>query len=234
MQFRPLALRRGVDSKDGRYYVDVPPELASSPGGFSYYAVLRDDSTGATMTVPSGGAAAPQASLPLHGAIAVDLGRRLFGRVRAPDARIAEASWGSAPQDVGLAGSRELGYSGPSSFDVEPDGTVDLLDSVNGRVMRWENGRRGTVPLGNAAELADFAVEPDGSFDVLEPRGTLRTVRPDGTPKWSQRLADRTWAKLAHGPAGPVVLQQPSEQFGALREVQSVNKIGNECHRDKA
>ena len=212
-QFRPLALRRGVDSKDGRYYVDVPPELASSPGGFSYYAVLRDDSTGATMTVPSGGAAAPQASLPLHGAIAVDLGRHLFGRVRAPDARIAEASWGSAPQDVGLAGSRELGYSGPSSFDVEPDGTVDLLDSVNGRVMRWENGRRGTVPLGNAAELADFAVEPDGSFDVLEPRGTLRTVRPDGTPKWSQRLADRTWAKLAHGPAGPVVLQQPSEQW---------------------
>src|SRR5437763_5172820 len=40
-QFRPLTLRRGVDSKDGRCYVDVPPELASSPGGVSDYAVLR-------------------------------------------------------------------------------------------------------------------------------------------------------------------------------------------------
>ncbi len=212
-QFRPLALRRGDDSKEGRYYIDVPPELASSAAGFSYYAVLRDDSSGATVTVPSGGADAPQLSLLLRDAIPVDLGRHLFGRVRAPDAQVAEASWGAAPQDVGLAGSRELGYSGPSSFDVEPHGTVDLLDSVNGRVMRWEKGRREVVPLGGAAELADFAVEDDGGFDVLEPRGTLRAFRPDGTPRWSQKLADRTWAKLAHGPSGPVVLQQPSEQW---------------------
>jgi hypothetical protein len=48
---------------------------------------------------------------------------------------------------------------------------------------------------------------------VLEPRGTLRKFRSDGTPAWSQKLADRTWAKLAHGPSGPVVLQQPSEQW---------------------
>jgi len=212
-QFRPFALRRGHDSKEGRYYVDVPAELASAAAGFSYYAVLRDDSSGATVTVPSGGADTPQVSLPLLDAIPVGLGRHLFGRVRAPDAQVAEASWGAAPQDVGLAGSRELGYSGPSSFDVEPDGTVDLLDSVNGRVMSWRRDRREVVTLGGAAELADFAVDADGGFDVLEPRGTLRTFRPDGTPKWSQTLADRTWAKLAHGPSGPVVLQQPSEQW---------------------
>jgi hypothetical protein len=30
---------------------------------------------------------------------------------------------------------------------------------------------------------------------------------------WAQRLSDRTWAKLAVGPAGPVVQQQPSEQW---------------------
>jgi hypothetical protein len=35
----------------------------------------------------------------------------------------------------------------------------------------------------------------------------------DGKLRWSQRLSDRTWAKLAHGPDGPVVQQQPSEQW---------------------
>ena len=217
--FRPLPLLRGGESKDGRYYVDIPPELTSSADGFSYYAVLRDDASGATVTVPSGGAEASQVSLPLRDAVSVDLGRHEFGRVRPPDARAAEAGWGSAPQAVGLAGTRELGFSGPSSFDVEPDGTVDLLDSVNGRVLRWRHGRREAVALGAETELSDFAADPDGSFDVLEPQGLLRRFRPDGTPRWSQKLADRTWVKLEHGPAGPVVLEQPSEQWMPLADM---------------
>jgi hypothetical protein len=211
-----VQLERGEESKDGRYYADVPPELASDR--FSYYAVLRDASTGAAVTVPSGGAAAPQVSTALRAPATVDLGRHPFGRVRTPDARVVEAAWGSAPGDVGLAGSRELGYSGPSAFDVEADGTIDVLDSVNGRVVRSQNRRVQLVPLDRQAELADFATEPDGSFDVLESNGTLRRYRGDGTPAWTQKLADRTWAKLAHGPAGPVVLQQPSEQWMPLAD----------------
>ena len=41
----------------------------------------------------------------------------------------------------------------------------------------------------------------------------LLSFTPDGKLRWSQRLADRTWAKLARGPDGPVVQQQPSEQW---------------------
>jgi hypothetical protein len=212
--FRALPLNRGDESKDGRYYAEVPGELAS--GRFSYYAVLREGSTGATVTVPSGGADAPQVSLALRDPTAVDLGTHVFGRPRAPEARVVQARWGSAPDEVGLAGSRELGYSGPSSFDVEPDGTVDLLDSVNGRVVRRRSRRAPLVPLGEQPELADFAAEPDGSLDVLEANGMLRRFRADGSAAWAQTLADRTWAKLAHGPAGPVVLQQPSEQWMPL------------------
>jgi len=211
--FRPYPFQRGDESRDGRYFLDVPAAVADSNDGFSYYAVLRDDSRGASVTVPSGGADAPQSSLPLGAAIRIALGRHAFGAVRDPDARVAAASWGSAPQDVGLAGSRELGFSGPSSFDVEPDGTIDLLDSVNGRVMRWGQGRRELVPFGDAAELADFTVESDGTFDVLDARGVLRSFHRDGTPGWTQKLSDRTWAKLDHGSSGPVVLQQPSEQW---------------------
>jgi hypothetical protein len=216
--FRPYPLRRDDDSKEGRYYLDVPAAISEAAEGFSYYAVLRDVSSGATVSVPSGGADAPQSSLPLRGAARIPLGRHAFGALRSPDARVAAAGWGSAPQNVGLAGSRELGFTGPSAFDVEPDGTIDLLDSLNGRVMRWAHGRREVVSLGAAAQLADFVVDADGTFDVLDPRGVLRSFQPDGAPRWTQTLSDRTWAKLAHGPSGPVVLQQPSEQWMPVAE----------------
>ncbi len=203
-QFQALPLQRGADSKDGRYFIDVPA------GDFQYYAVLRDNATGASITIPTGGADAPQVSLSLPNAVPVELGRHVFGHVRAPDARVAQAKWGSAPQDVGLGGLRELGFSGPSSFDVEADGTVDVLDSVNARVLRWAHGRREVVPLAGTTELSDFAVEAEGGFDVLDARGTLHSFGFDGEPRWSKKLSDRTWAKLDDG---PIVLQEPSEQW---------------------
>ena len=208
--FQPYALERGDESKDGRYVADLPESVADARDGFSYYAVLRDDATGATVTVPSGGADAPQLSVPLPDPVSLDLGRHVFGDVREPDAHAAQAAWGSGPDDVGLAGSRELGLTGPSSFDVEPDGTVDVLDSVNQRVLRWRQARRERVPLDGSLALADFAAEPDGSFDVLDGHDTLWRYRSDGTPKWAQKLADRTWAKLGDEAA---VLQEPSEQW---------------------
>src|SRR5436190_19626045 len=179
--FHPYALQRGEESKDGRYYLDVPRDVADSRDGFSYYAVLRDDATGASVSVPSGAADAPQVSLPLRDPVTISLGLHTFGVVREPDAHAVAAAWGSGGGEVGLAGSRELGFSGPSSFDVEADGTVDVLDSVNGRVARWPGGRPQSVPLSAPAELADFAAEPDGGFDVLDLRGTLRSYRADGT-----------------------------------------------------
>jgi hypothetical protein len=208
--FRPYALHRDDESGEGRYYLDVPPDVAGSRGGFSYYAVLRDDATDASVTVPSGGADAPQVSLPLRGAVSVELGTHGFGATKPPDEHVAAATWGSGPREVGLAGSRELGFDGPSSFDVEPDGTVDVLDSVNARIQRWTPGGLDGIPLDGDAQLADLAAEPDGSFDVLGDDDTLRSYGHDGRRKWAQKLADRTWAKLAHGPE---VLQQPSEQW---------------------
>lgn len=210
--FRGYPLARGDDSAGGRYYLDVPREIATAADGFSYYAVLRDDATGATTTLPAGGAAAPHVSLPLGDAEPVALGRHGFGRTRSPDARVVDAGWGSGAGEVGLGGSRALGFSGPSSFDVEADGTVDVLDSVNGRVLRQSRGRVATVALEGPHELADFTASA-GGFDVLGPRGLLERYRGDGTLEWRQQLAERTWARLAHGRSGPVALQAPSEQW---------------------
>lgn len=207
---QPYPLRRGDESKDGRYFFDVPAAVAGTPDGFSYYAILRDDATGATVSIPSGGADAPQLSRRLLDPVTVELGNHSFGDPRAPNGRAAEASWGFGPGEIGLAGSRELGFTGPSSFDVEPDGAVDLLDSVNGRIERWSNAHHEEIPLGRRADLADVAAEPDGSFDVLDTHDTLRRYGADGSARWVQKLADRTWAKLDRGAE---VLQEPSEQW---------------------
>jgi hypothetical protein len=222
--FRRLALSRGETSGEGRYFVELPHEIAASPAGFSYYAVLRDDASGATVTVPAGGETAPQRSFPLRDAIEVVRGRHTFGRGRAPDERVVTAPWGSDVGEVGLAGSRELGFSGPSSFDVAVDGTVAVLDQVNARVERWSRAGVKATELQVSGGLADFALEPDGTIDVLEPASrttpapVLRSFRGDGSPRWAQRLSDRTWAKLAAGPVGPTVQQQPSEQWLPVAE----------------
>jgi hypothetical protein len=222
--FQQLTLTRGEDSSEGRYFVDLPRELASSRAGFSYYAVLRDGRSGATTTVPAGGDAAPQRSLPLRNAAEVSLGVHGFGRNRAPDERVVAARWGSGVGEAGVAGSRELGFIGPSSFDVAADGTVAVLDQVNARVQRWSRAGVKATNVEVSGGLADFALQPGGTMDVLEPPSrmnpapVLRSFRGDGALRWAQRLSDRTWAKLAAGPAGPVVQQQPSEQWLPVAE----------------
>jgi hypothetical protein len=221
--FQPLTLRRGEDSSAGRYFVDLPRETATSGSGFSYYAVLQD-TNGVTITVPAGGETAPQRSVPLGDAADVSIGVHAFGRGRAPDERVVAAAWGSEVGQAGLGGSRELGFVGPSSFDVAADGSVAVLDQVNARVERWSRSGVKATMVEVSGGLADFALEAGGAMDVLEPpsRGTpapvLRSFRGDGTPRWAQRLSDRTWAKLDAGPAGPIVQQQPSEQWLPVAE----------------
>jgi len=217
--FERLTLTRSGDSREGRYFVDLPSSISGSSRGFSYYAVLRDDSTGGAVTLPSGGPAAPQRSLPLPHPVRIDLGSHSFGQTREPDARPVSADWGSGVGEAGLAGSRELGFVGPSAFDVDSAGDVTLLDQVNARAQRWSRGHTTVTALAVTPGLADFAVEPDGTIDVLEPPDrlnrtpVLRSFRGDGSRKWVQELADRTWAKLVVAPGGPAVQQQPSEQW---------------------
>jgi hypothetical protein len=217
--FRQLPLRRTSDLARGRYVSEVPEELAASPDGFSYYAVLRNEATGASVTVPSGGAAAPQLSLPMADAVEVDLGTHAFGSVRHADARVVRARWGAAPGEGGLEHGPSLGPIGPSAFDVGRSGEVTVLDQVNGRVQRWRPGRRpAAVPVGVTGGIADMAVEGDGAIDVLEPTGAgttpeLRSFDAAGRLRSKTPIADRTWSQLRVGPQGPEIQQEPSEQW---------------------
>ncbi len=219
--YRAIPLRLDAGAAEGRYYVQVPPDIAGLPSGFSYYAIVRNNVSGASLALPAGGAAAPQRSLPLGQAATVSLGAHAFGNVRSADERVAAAAWGRGPADVGLEGGPEVQPVGASAFDVDASGTVSVLDEANKRLLRWARGARkpSAVPLEINGTLADMSVAPDGTIYVLETAGQgaatplLRSFDASGRAKGSWHLAERTAAEVRIGPGGPVTLQYPSSQW---------------------
>jgi hypothetical protein len=216
--YERIPLVRGDDSSEGRYFAEVPPALASSRTGFSYYAVLHDDASGASVTVPAGGAAAPDRSLPLGDATQVDLGRTSSALLADADTRVLHASWGSEPGAGGagrLAGAR-----------IRRPGLVRRRRGRNRHAPR--SGERACRAVGSRARrdgdargerrpgrLRRRARRDDGRPRAAEPsdsRPLLRSFRGDGTARWTQRLADRTGQSSRSGPRADV-LQQPSEQW---------------------
>jgi hypothetical protein len=218
--FRAVPLRFDAAAAEGRYVADVPADVAADADGFSYYAVLRNDRSGASLTLPAGGADAPQRSLPLGRAVEVELGPHVFGGVRAAAERVFSASWGHAQDAVGLLGGRQTAPVGPASFDVDDRGRLTLLDQVNRRLLRVDarGAAPSAVPLEITSAAADLAVDDDGTAYVLEsgaadPGPELRTFTPDGRLRALERLAERTASQIRLGPSGPVVKQYPGEQW---------------------
>jgi len=225
-RFEELAVREELGSPDGRFVAPVPPSLAGSPSGFSYYAVLRDRRTGATTTLPAGGAVAPQRSRPLGRAVEISLEPHRFGELRRASARVVEAPWGAGPGAVGLEHGRSLPPTGGSSFDVASDGTVHVLDEANRRVLRWapRASRPDELPVAVNGTIADLAVGHDGTMYVLETTAelgeapTLRAFEARGRPIGASRLAERA-SQLRLAPHGDAeVLQEPSGQWMSAYE----------------
>jgi hypothetical protein len=218
--FRPIPLREDRAGIEGRFFMRVPDSIARARAGFSYYATLRTTASSATVTLPAGGAAAPQRSLPLEPAVLVRLGTHRFGSTRSADSRVLAAAWGSGPGEVGLEPGRSLPPIGGSAFDVDRRGTVYVLDEANRRVLRWPKGARAPipVPLSINGTLADLAVGEGGAIYVLETtRGQdraplLRIFGPDGVSKGTSEVVERA-SQVRIGPIGPVLLEQPSGQW---------------------
>jgi hypothetical protein len=234
-----LAFDRSAPSE--RYKLAVPDEIAHAADGFSYYAVLRESTSGGTVTIPAGGADAPDTSVPLDaqaqpsgaGATvarmgravrsytAVRLGRHRFGATRRATARVAEAPWGDGPTDVGLENGPESTPIGASSFDVTPAREVVLLDEAHKRLLRWRDGEAVTpTPVAVTGAIADITVGTDGSTYVLEsagdrtdPQPTIRHFDADGRPLASWHAAERSAAAIRIGPHGPTILTYPSSQW---------------------
>ncbi len=218
--FRRLALREERGASEGRFATLVPDSIAHAESGFTYYAVL-EAATG-TITLPDGGAAAPQRSLPLGTPVRVALGAHEFGRTARASERVAEAAWGSGPGEAGLEQGRNLTPIGGASFDVSGDGTVHVLDEANRRVLRWRRGSRSAdaaVPLAINGTLADMALGADGTIHVLETtdggRETqlLRTFDASGAARGVATIAGRASQVRIGADGAPLTLQQPSGQW---------------------
>jgi hypothetical protein len=224
--FRELPLREDPDAVVGRFVATIPSSVSRSGLGFSYYAVLRSKETGAAVTLPAGGADAPQRSLPLTRSVDVALGTHAFGDPGSATARVASARWGTGLGEVGLEQDRNLTPIGGSSFDVDPSGAVVLLDEANRRLLRFEgSGMPEHVPLAVNGTLADLAIGGDGEVHVLEvPHAksdapVLRTFDGRGTMLSSRELAEEHVSQVSVGPSGePVVLQDESAQWMAIAE----------------
>ncbi|HEY4620213.1 MAG TPA: hypothetical protein VIG93_00820 [Gaiellaceae bacterium] len=240
--FREVPLSVDADASEGRYVARVPEEIAGSPAGFSYYAVLRSATSGAFMTLPAGGAGAPQRSLPLERSVDVRLGAHRFGATRGADSRVAEATWGNGPNEVGLEQGRNLTPIGGSTFDVDRGGTVTVLDEANRRLLRWWPGARAParVPLGSDGALADMALAADGTVYVLEYASApgasplVRIFGADGRAKGTVEVAERTASQIRMGPRGPFVLQHPSGQWMPIADDGSPLAVQTQRQRGRA
>ena len=240
--FREVPLSVDAAASEHRYVARIPGEIAGSPAGFSYYAVLRSATSGAFLTLPAGGAAAPQRSLRLERSVDVRLGAQRFGAIRRADIRVAEAAWGNGPNEVGLEQGRNLTPIGGSTFDVDPGGTVTVLDEANGRLLRWRPGERAParIPLGSDGALADMALAADGTVYLLEYASApgasplVRIFGADGRAKGTVEVAERTASQIRIGPRGPFVLQHPSGQWMPIVDDGSPLAVQTQRQRGRA
>jgi hypothetical protein len=209
-------------NEEGRFAAVVPPSIAGSRYGFSYYAELRNEATGASTTLPTAGASAPQRSLPMDRmAVSVSLGTHPFGNAVAADERVAETTWGTGPGQVGLEEGRNDMPIGGSSFDVDADSRVHLLDEANRRLLTFGagGGTPTSVPLGINGTIADLAVASGGHIHVLESVGDgngggplLRSFAPGGGPAGAVEVAEGS-SQVLMGQNGLVVHEQVSGQW---------------------
>ena len=220
--FHALPLHLAAGASGGRYIASLPAGVAGSASGFSYYAVIRDRNSGATVTLPAGGAVAPQRSLRLASPISVDLGAHHFGNTATASARVASSRWGDGPTDVGIEEGPQLAPIGASSFDVDAAGTVTVLDEAHKQLLRFTSSTPSTpavIPVEIRGTIADLAVRRDGGAYILEsvadPGQTplLRSFDAAGQLVVTWHTAEATASTLRLGPDGPQALEYPASQW---------------------
>jgi len=150
-----------------------------------YYAVIRDRLSARSVTVPTGGARAPESVWIINNAVRVNLGTYAFGHLAPPGAVVARAGLTQVGFNTCAPGGECGQPSGPASFEVASDRSIWLLDQLNSRLLVWGRGQPDTVartvPL-SFAPFGDFALGPAGSLYVVRGYSKGPPVHPGGWP----------------------------------------------------
>jgi hypothetical protein len=178
-------------------------------------SVVRDRRSGASLTLPAGGAVAPQRSLRLSNPIAVELATRRFGAPRTASPRVAAARWGNGQIDAGLEEGpatptdrsvvfrrrRERGRDHPrrstqEAPEIGEPGSCSLLCRA---ARRSRDPRRPGDPPGRWNVRARVGAEPGGT-PLL--RGFDATGKAVGAWHALERTAAavRNMLRKVHGP----------------------------------
>lgn len=203
-----------VAGHDSTLEATLPATIAKTRA-FSYYAVIRDG-TGETFTLPAGGASGPERAWFLDGVQTVELGEHRFGQTRRPDATPVRAAWGSGFGAFGLLAARNQATIGPSAFDVAPDGSIVVLDQINGRLASYP--RIGAAPryagIPFTGGEGDIAIGADGVTYVLDGLGSSPAVHafaPGSSSSATIAVAAAGADMLRTGPAGAYVHGFPGD-----------------------
>jgi hypothetical protein len=235
-----VALQLDPNVQVGRYVASVPASIWNSPW-FSYYAVIRDNTTGRSIVTPQGGSSAPQLSFSMGGST-IDLGVHAFGSTRPATSRAAAADWGSGDGKVGLEDGIDT-PAGGSSFDVDGAGNVYLLDEANSRLLKFAGGAAPMqIPLtGLAGVRGDLRVSDAlGTAYVLElangaqPKPLLRAYTLQGGVLGSSAVADAAAAQIRLSGSTAYVSEYPSSMWAPVLQNNGQTAVDSATQLSKA
>ncbi len=225
--------------------VSAPAARATSvaSAGSVSYVIRVDDALGRSMTLPAGGQRAPLRFYAVRDMASVRLPAPVFGRV-AHGVTVLSLPWGTGDLKAGLAPGNESPTLGPSSFDVDAQGRVYLLDTLQRRLATFTGEqllRSSPVPVG---AWADVSVTADGGAYVLTAsRGQMTARRIDaagrvgpsiplgaGIPSEIRAAGDRAFVRSlpmdawmsvppASGGPGAMTMGRPLSDGGQLLKV---------------
>jgi hypothetical protein len=178
------------------------------------------------LVIATGALIQPAAASPIRW-LGVQLDTHRFGHLTAPDAIVARAG----PGDVGFecgkpsactpaegpspggCGCIDSLPQGPTSFDIDRDGSIWLFDGVKHRLLVWQRGRAAkptrSVPLPANVGDSDFAIGRDGTIYVFgnnvphRPYLWLFALTRTGVVRWkAATTVGSNQAQLLIGPDG--------------------------------
>jgi hypothetical protein len=114
----------------------------------------------------------------------VDVPSVPFGEVRRGET-VLFLPWGSGPMRAGLSPGREAATLGPTSFGVDPQGRIHLIDALQGRVAVFKDQRLVNEVRLSLGSEALVSIGADGSRYLLDEDGgrlRLRSVAESAGP----------------------------------------------------